>query len=110
KSRAGQPVKIVAARPDAIMTGGSGTPGAMHYLALADRGYKCGLYGTHALMNPDFVRVGGRAVEGMIAPAGPVIVAERLPDSNTTKKVSLGYREDYQKENDVPTTDDISAY
>ena len=47
--------------PDAVITGGSGTPGALPYLALAERGYKGGLYGTHALINPDFVRVGGAA-------------------------------------------------
>jgi branched-chain amino acid transport system substrate-binding protein len=109
-SVAGQTLKIVAARPDAVITGGSGTPGALPYLALADRGYKGGLYGTHALINPDFVRVGGRAVEGVIAPTGPVIVAEQLPDSNPTKKVSLGYREAYQKVNNAPTTDAFSAY
>jgi len=109
-SVAGQTLKIVAARPDAVITGGSGTPGALPYLALADRGYKGGLYGTHALINPDFVRVGERAVEGVIAPTGPVIVAEQLPDSNPTKKVSLGYREVYQKVNNAPTTDAFSAY
>jgi len=109
-SVAGQTLKIVAAHPDAVITGGSGTPGALPYLALADRGFKGGLYGTHALINPDFVRVGGRAVEGVIAPTGPVIVAEQLPDSNPTKKVSLAYREVYQKVNNTPTTDAFSAY
>jgi branched-chain amino acid transport system substrate-binding protein len=109
-SVAGQTLKIVAARPDAVITGGSGTPGALPYLALADRGYKGGLYGTHALINPDFVRVGGRAVEGVIAPTGPVIVAEQLPESNPTKKVSLSYREVYQKVNNAPTNDAFSAY
>jgi len=104
-SVAGQTLKIVAAHPDAVITGGSGTPGALPYLALADRGFKGGLYGTHALINPDFVRVGGRAVEGVIAPTGPVIVAEQLPDSNPTKKVSLAYREVYQKVNNA-----FSAY
>jgi branched-chain amino acid transport system substrate-binding protein len=109
-SVAGQTLKIVAARPDAVITGGSGTPGALPYLALADRGFKGGLYGTHALINPDFIRVGGRAVEGVIAPTGPVIVAEQLPDSNPTKKASLAYREVYQKVNNAPTTDAFSAY
>jgi len=106
----GQTLKIIAARPDAVITGGSGTPGALPYLALAERGYKGGLYGTHALINPDFVRVGGRAVEGVIAPTGPVIVAEQLPDSNPTKKVSLAYREVYQKANNAQTSDAFSAY
>src|SRR6266536_5184055 len=42
-SVAGQTLKIVAARPDAVITGGSRTPGALPYLPLADRGYKGGL-------------------------------------------------------------------
>ena len=106
----GQTLKIIAARPDAVITGGSGTPGALPYLALAERGYKGGLYGTHALINPDFVRVGGTAVEGVICPTGPVVVAEQLPDSNVTKKVSLAFRDAYQKANNAPTTDAFSAY
>lgn len=109
-SVAGQVLKIVAAQPDAVITGGSGTPGALPYIALQQRGYKGGLYGTHALINPDFVRVGGAAVEGVICPTGPVIVAEQLPDSNVTKKVSLAFREAYQKANNAPTTDAFSAY
>jgi len=106
----GQTLKIIAARPDAVITGGSGTPGALPYLALVERGYKGGLYGTHALINPDFVRVGGTAVEGVICPTGPVVVAEQLPDSNVTKKVSLAFRDAYQKVNNAPTTDAFSAY
>jgi branched-chain amino acid transport system substrate-binding protein len=106
----GQTLKIIAARPDGVITGGSGTPGTLPYIALADRGYKGSLYGTHALINPDFVRVGGAAVEGVIAPTGPVIVAEQLPDSNVTKKVSMAFREAYQKANNAPTSDAFSAY
>jgi branched-chain amino acid transport system substrate-binding protein len=106
----GQTLKIIAAHPDAVITGGSGTPGALPYIALAERGYKGNLYGTHALINPDFVRVGGSAVEGVIAPTGPVIVAEQLPDSNPTKLPSLAFRETYQKVNNSPTGDAFSAY
>ena len=67
-SVAGQTLKIIAAHPDAVITGGSGTPGALPYLALAERGYKGGLYGTHALINPDFVRVGGAGGRGRDLP------------------------------------------
>src|SRR5688500_3752226 len=64
----GQVLKIVALRPDAVITGTSGTPGALPYLALSERGYKGQIYGMHALINPDFVRVGGNSVEGLLAP------------------------------------------
>jgi branched-chain amino acid transport system substrate-binding protein len=106
----GQVLKIVALRPDAVITGTSGTPGALPYLALSERGYKGQIYGMHALINPDFVRVGGTSVEGLLAPTGPVIVAEQLPDSNPIRKVSMDFRAAYQKANGAPPTDAFSAY
>lgn len=106
----GQVLKIVAARPDAVITGGSGTPGALPYIALAERGYRGPIFGTHALINPDFVRVGGAAVEGMLAPTGPVVVAEQLPADNMIRKVALDFRSAYKKANGVAPTDAFSAY
>lgn len=106
----GQVLKIVALRPDAVITGTSGTPGALPYLALAERGYKGLIYGTHALINPDFVRVGGASVEGLLAPTGPVVVAEQLPDNNPMRKAALDYRAGYQKANGAVPTDAFSAY
>ncbi len=106
----GQVLKIVALRPDAVLTGTSGTPGALPYLALAERGYKGQIYGMHALINPDFVRVGGAAVEGLLAPTGPVIVAEQLPADNPIRKVSMDFRAAYQKANGAMPTDAFSAY
>jgi branched-chain amino acid transport system substrate-binding protein len=106
----GQVLKIVAAKPDAVLTGTSGTPGALPYRALAERGWKGQIYGTHALINPDFVRVGGPAVEGLLAPTGPVIVAEQLPESNPIRKVSMEFRSAYQKANGTVPTDAFSAY
>jgi branched-chain amino acid transport system substrate-binding protein len=105
-----QVLKMIAARPDAVITGGAGTPGALPYLALAERNFRGGLYGTHALINPDFVRVGGQAVEGVIAPTGPVVVAEQLPDSYPTKKNALDFRAAHLKANNMPATDAFSPY
>lgn len=106
----GQVLKIVAARPDAVLTGTSGTPGALPYLALAERGYKGLIYGTHALINPDFVRVGGASVEGLLAPTGPVIVAEQLAADNPVRKVAMDFRAAYQKANGAAPNDAFSAY
>jgi len=106
----GQVLKIVAARPDAVLTGTSGTPGALPYRALAERGYKGPIFGTHALINPEFVRVAGPAVEGLLAPTGPVIVAEQLPATNPIRKVALDFRAAYEKANGAAPTDAFSAY
>jgi branched-chain amino acid transport system substrate-binding protein len=109
-SVAAQALKIVAAHPDAMLTGGSGTPGALPHLGLAERGYSGPAYSTHAIINADFIRVGGQAVEGVIAPTGPVIVAEQLTDTSPTKKVALEFRDIYQKTIGEPTRDAFSAY
>jgi branched-chain amino acid transport system substrate-binding protein len=106
----GQILKVLATRPDAVLIGGSGTQGALPLLALAERGFKGKTYGTVALVNPDFVRVGGKAAEGIQVSAGPVIVAEQLPDSHFAKKLALEFRGAYQKANNMPTTDGFSAY
>jgi branched-chain amino acid transport system substrate-binding protein len=106
----GQVLKIVAARPDAVMTGGSGTPGALPYLALAERGFKGNVYGQHGLINPDFVRVAGASANGSFMPTGPVIVAEQLPADYPTKKIALDFRSAFQKVNNAASTDAFSAY
>jgi branched-chain amino acid transport system substrate-binding protein len=106
----GQVLKIVALRPDAVMTGGAGTPGALPYLALSERGFKGPVYGQHGLINSEFVRVGGAAANGTQVPTGPIIVAEQLPSNYPTKKVALDFRTIFQKVNNAPTTDAFSAY
>ena len=110
QSVTGQVLKIVAAHPDAVMTGGSGTPGALPYLALAERGFKGNVYGQHGLINPDFVRVAGASANGSVMPTGPVIVAEQLPTDYPTKKLALDFRSTFQRVNGAPTTDAFSAY
>ena len=106
----GQVLKMLATHPDAVLLGGSATQGALPPLTLAERGYKGPLYGTPALLNADFIRVGGKAVEGVQVSAGPVIVAEQLPDSHFSKKISMEFRNAYQKANGMATTDGFSAY
>jgi branched-chain amino acid transport system substrate-binding protein len=105
-----QVLKVVAARPDGVLNGGSGTGGALPYTALAERGYKGPIFGTPALINPDFVRLAGAAGEGTICSTGPVMVVSQLPDSNPSKTIGLAFKDAHQKANGVPSNDGFSAY
>jgi branched-chain amino acid transport system substrate-binding protein len=105
-----QVLRILAARPDAVLTAGSGAQGALPHITLAQRGYKGPAYSTHGIINPDFIRIGSSSVDGVIAPTGPVIVAEQLPDEHPTKKAALQFRAAYQKTVGEPPTDAYSAY
>ena len=95
----GQILKIMSANPDAVLIAGSGTPAVLPQATLADRGYKGRIYQTHGVANRDFLRVGGKNVEGTIFPVGPILVAEQLPDANASKKAALEYVAVYEKAN-----------
>ena len=92
----GQALKLFAARPDAVLIGASGVPAVLPQKALNERGYKGKIYQTHGVANADFLRVGGKDVEGAYLPAGPVLVADQLPASNPTRKVGLNYMKLYE--------------
>ena len=92
----GQVLKIMAAKPDAVLVGGSGTPAALPQKTLKERGYAGKYYQTHGVANADFLRVGGKDVEGTLLPAGPVLVADQLPDSHPVKASAVAYVKAYE--------------
>ncbi len=92
----GQALKLISANPDAILIAGSGTPAVLPQTTLIERGYKGKYYQTHGIANRDFLRVGGKNVEGTIFPVGPMLLAEDLPDSHASKKPALEYIKLYE--------------
>ncbi len=87
----GQTLKLIVAKPQAILVAAAGTPAALPQKTLRERGYAGVIYQTHGVANNDFLRVGGKDVEGTILPSGPILVAAQLPDSNPIKRVALDY-------------------
>lgn len=106
----GQVLKVLAEKPDAVLIAGSGTPAALPQKALKERGYKGAVYQTHGAANNDFLRVGGKDVEGTILPVGPVVVAAQLPDSNPVKKVALAYVHRYEAANGAGSVSAFGAH
>ena len=92
----GQILKILSANPDAVLVVGSGTPAVLPQATLVERGYKGRIYQTHGIANKDFLRVGGKNVEGAVLPVGPVLIPDQLPNSHPSKKVALEYIKAYE--------------
>ena len=92
----GQILKILSANPDAVLVVGSGTPAVLPQATLVERGYKGRIYQTHGIANNDFLRVGGKNVEGAVLPIGPVLIPAQLPDSHPSKKAALEYIKAYE--------------
>ena len=93
----GQILKIMSAKPDAVLIAGSGTPAALPQKAFKERGFGGAIYQTHGVANNDFLRVCGKDCEGTWLPAGPVLVAAQLPNDHPVKKSALAYIAVYEK-------------
>jgi branched-chain amino acid transport system substrate-binding protein len=109
-SVAGQALKLIAAKPDAIVIGASGTPAALPATTLTERGYKGRLYFNHGVANNDFLRVGGKDVEGAYVPTSPVIVASQLPDSHPAKRQALQYIKLYEAAHGAGSVSAFGSY
>lgn len=92
----GQVLKLVAANPDAILVGASGTAAALPQSTLRDRGYKGLIYQTHGAASMDFIRIAGPAAEGVLMASGPVMDPEDQPDEAPTKKPGLALNKAYE--------------
>jgi branched-chain amino acid transport system substrate-binding protein len=92
----GQVLKLVAANPDAILVGASGTAAGLPQNELRERGYKGLIYQTHGAASMDFIRIAGKSAEGVLMASGPVMDPEDQPDSALTKKPGLALVKAYE--------------
>jgi len=105
QSVTGQTLKLIAAKPDAMLIAAVGGPAVLPQATLRDQGFKGTIYQTHAVATDDFIKLGKDKVEGTILAAGPMLVIDEIPDSNPTKKVAQNYIAQYQKQfGSVPAT------
>jgi branched-chain amino acid transport system substrate-binding protein len=95
-SVAGQVLKLLAANPDAVLVGASGTAAALPQSTLRERGYKGLIYQTHGAASMDFIRIAGPAAEGVLMASGPVMDPEDQPDEAQTKKPGLALNKAYE--------------
>jgi branched-chain amino acid transport system substrate-binding protein len=98
QSVTGQTLKLIAAKPDAVLIAAVGGPAVLPQATLFDQGYKGRVYQTHAVATDDFIKLGKEKVEGTVLAAGPMLVIDEIPDSNPTKKVAQQYIAAYEKQ------------
>jgi branched-chain amino acid transport system substrate-binding protein len=98
QSVTGQSLKLMAAKPDAVLIAAVGGPAVLPQAMLFDQGYKGRVYQTHAVATEDFIKLGKEKVEGTVLAAGPMLVIDEIPDANPTKKVAQAYIAAYEKQ------------
>ncbi|NMG54301.1 ABC transporter substrate-binding protein [Aromatoleum aromaticum] len=93
----GQSLKILGANPDAVLVAAAGGPAVLPQTTLRDQGYTGRIYQTHGAALPDFLKLGGKKVEGTILAASLMLVLPEIADSNPSKKVATEYIAAYEK-------------
>ncbi|NBF04650.1 ABC transporter substrate-binding protein [Pseudomonas sp. Fl5BN2] len=93
----GQSLKILSARPDAVLVAAPGSSAVMPQATLFDQGYRGQVYQTHGAALPDFLKLGGKKVEGTILAASLMLVLDEMPDSHPSKKIASDYTSAYEK-------------
>ena len=90
QSVTGQALKLMAAKPDAVLIAAVGGPAVLPQATLFDQGYKGRVYQTHAVATDDFIKLGKEKVEGTMLAAGPMLVIDEIPDSNPIEEGRAG--------------------
>ena len=67
-------------------------------------GWDIPLFQSHGFGNIKYVEAAGAAAEGIIFPAGRLLVADTLPDSHPQKAVLLQYKHDYESKFSEPAS------
>ncbi len=96
QSVSGQVLKVIATRPDAVLIAATGGPAVLPQISLQEKGYKGRIYQTHGVATNDFIRIGGKAVEGTLMAGGPMLVAYDLPGGSPIKAIAQGYIKAYE--------------
>lgn len=109
QSVTGQVLKLISARPDAVFIAATGGPAVLPQAGLLDKGYKGKVYQTHGVATNDFIRLGGKSVEGTLMAGGPMLVADDLPATNPVKAVAQAYIKAYEAKYGAGTTSTFGA-
>ncbi len=107
-----QLTKIKNLKPDAIVVWGTNPGPAVIAKNRLQLGIKIPLFMSHGVASKKFIELAGKdAAEGIILPAGRLIVADQLPDTDPQKKLLLNYINEYKaKYGTEPSTFGGHAY
>ena len=97
QSVTGQVLRLKSAAPDAVLVAGVAAGAALPQMQLADSGYAGKIYQTHGAATDDFIRIGGRKVDGAILAAGLLLVLDQVADSVPSKRLALDYVTGYER-------------
>jgi branched-chain amino acid transport system substrate-binding protein len=95
----GQVLKIIATKPDAVFVASAGTPAVLPQKALRERGYKGPIFQTHGVATEEFIKLGGKDVDGAIFTGEAFTVVNDLSADSPFRKPTNAFIDAYKAAN-----------
>lgn len=92
-----QLTRIRGTNAEVVIVWGVGKAPALIAKQMKQLDIEAQLIQSHGVANRDFINNAGDAAEGVILPAGKLLVAEQLPDDDPQKELLLEYASDYEE-------------
>lgn len=92
-----QLTKIKAQNPDAVVCWGTNPGPAIVAKDMQRLKMTQPLLMSHGIANMQFIKLAGSAANGVVFPAGKLLVADAIPGTDPQKQVLLDYRKSYEK-------------
>lgn len=99
-----QLTRIKAANPQAIICWGTNPGPAVVAKNVKDLGITIPLFQSHGVASPKFLELAGANAEGIILPAGKILVADSLADTDPHKKTVQSYLKAFNAKYQAPTS------
>lgn len=109
-STAAQAIKVALSKADAVLIVATGSGAVMPHKSVLEKGYKGRIYHTHGAVSADMLRLGGKDVEGAYAISGFIPVAEQLPAGHPSRKLAMGFIEQYEKKFGAGSRNQFAAH
>jgi branched-chain amino acid transport system substrate-binding protein len=91
-----QLTKVKAANPQATIIWSIPPSASIATKNYADLGIKAPMFQSHGVGNKKYIELAGPASNGVLFPAGKLLVAEQLTDNDPQKAVLLAYAKDFE--------------
>lgn len=98
-------LKLKKSSPDAVIVWGTNPGPAIAAKTMKQIGFNVPYFGSHGIANQKFIELAGEAAEGVIFPAGKILVPDQLDDSDPVKAIMLEFFKKYEEKfNEKPVT------
>lgn len=91
-----QITKIRGSSAQALLVFGTGQAPAIIARNFQQLGLKIPLYMSHGQADPDFIRLAGKAAEGIRLPTPALLIADQLPNDDPQKAVGSSYKKGFE--------------